>query len=84
MPVLSKHDWEGKTFDQTTLVPPLGSGPYKVNSFEVGRYVTYKLDPNYWGAKLPVNVGTNNWGVQRFDYYKDPECRADRLPRRRL
>jgi microcin C transport system substrate-binding protein len=70
--VLSKHDWEGKTFDQTTLVPPLGSGPYKVDSFEVGRYVTYKLDPNYWGAKLPVNVGTNNWGVQRFDYYKDP------------
>jgi microcin C transport system substrate-binding protein len=71
LPVLSKHDWEGKTFDQTTLVPPLGSGPYKVDSFEVGRYVTYKLDPNYWGAKLPVNVGTNNWGVQRFDYYKD-------------
>jgi microcin C transport system substrate-binding protein len=70
--VLSKHDWEGKIFDQTTLVPPLGSGPYKVDSFEVGRYVTYKLDPNYWGAKLPVNVGTNNWGVQRFDYYKDP------------
>jgi microcin C transport system substrate-binding protein len=69
--VLSKHDWEGKTFDQTTLVPPLGSGPYKVDSFEVGRYVTYKLDPNYWGAKLPVNVGSNNWGVQRFDYYKD-------------
>jgi len=70
--VLSKHDWEGKTFDQTTLVPPVGSGPYKVDSFEVGRYVTYKLDPNYWGAKLPVNVGTNNWGVERFDYYKDP------------
>jgi microcin C transport system substrate-binding protein len=69
--VLSKHDWEGKTFDQTTLVPPLGSGPYKVDSFEVGRYVTYRLDPNYWGAKLPVNVGTNNWGLQRFDYYKD-------------
>src|SRR6185437_12397703 len=71
LPVLSKHDWQGKTFDQTTLVPPVGSGPYKVDSFEVGRYVTYKLDPNYWGAKLPVNVGTNNWGVQRFDYYKD-------------
>ena len=64
--------------------PPVGSGPYKVDSFEVGRYVTYKLDPNYWGAKLPVNVGTNNWGVQRFDYYKDQNVALDRLPGRRL
>ncbi len=36
-----------------------------------GATSTYKLDPNYWGAKLPVNVGLNNFGVQRFDYYKD-------------
>src|SRR5215469_3369886 len=72
LPVFSKHYWEGKNFDETTLTPPLGSGPYKVASFEVGRYVTYKLDPNYWGAKLPVNIGTNNFGTQRFDYYKDP------------
>jgi microcin C transport system substrate-binding protein len=72
LPVLSKHYWEGKNFEETTLTPPLGSGPYKVASFEVGRYVTYKLDPNYWGAKLPVNIGTNNFGTQRFDYYKDP------------
>ena len=43
---------------QTTLFPPLGSGPYKVDSFEVGalRHLSSR-DPNYWGAKLPVNVG---------------------------
>ena len=82
--MLPKHYWKGKAFDKSTLTPPLGSGPYKVNSFEAGRYVTYRLDPNYWGAKLPVNVGLNNFGTQRFDYYKDPEHRAHRLPRRRL
>jgi microcin C transport system substrate-binding protein len=70
--VFSKRYWQGKAFDESSLVPPLGSGPYKVDSFEAGRYVTYRLDPNYWGAKLPVNVGLNNFGTQRFDYYKDP------------
>ncbi len=70
--VLPEHYWKDKAFDESTLTPPLGSGPYKVDSFEAGRYVTYRLDPNYWGAKLPVNIGLNNFGTQRFDYYKDP------------
>jgi microcin C transport system substrate-binding protein len=72
LPVLPKHHWQGKTFDETTLTPPVGSGPYKVDGFEVGRYVTYRRDPNYWGWKLPVKVGRDNFDVMRFDYYKDP------------
>jgi microcin C transport system substrate-binding protein len=72
LPVLPKHYWEGKTFEDTTLVPPLGSGPYKVESFESPRYVVYRRDPNYWGWKLPVKVGRDNYDVIRYDYYKDP------------
>jgi microcin C transport system substrate-binding protein len=72
LPVLPEHYWKDKKFDETTLVPPVGSGPYKVDSFEVGRYVRYKRDPNYWGAKLPVKIGRDNWDSIRFDYYKDP------------
>jgi microcin C transport system substrate-binding protein len=72
LPVLPKHYWQGKTFDETTLAAPLGSGPYKVESFEVGRYVVYRRDPNYWGWKLPVKVGRDNFDVVRFDYYRDP------------
>jgi len=72
LPVLPEHYWKDKTFDETTLVPPVGSGLYKVDSFEVGRYVSYRRDPNYWGAKLPVRIGRDNWDVIRFDYYKEP------------
>jgi microcin C transport system substrate-binding protein len=72
LPVLPKHYWQGKTFDETTLTPPIGSGAYKVDGFEVGRYVTYRRDPNYWGWKLPVKIGRDNFDVMRFDYYKDP------------
>ena len=72
LPVLPKHYWEGKTFEDTTLVPPLGSGPYKIDSFEAGRYVVYRRDPNYWGWHVPVKIGVDNYDTMRFDYYKDP------------
>lgn len=72
LPVLPEHYWKDKTFDETTLVPPVGSGPYKIDSFEVGRYVTYRRDPTYWGWKLPVKIGRDNWDVVRIDYYRDP------------
>src|SRR5258708_2299730 len=71
LPVLSKAWWSTRDFEKTTLEAPLGSGPYKVDAFEAGRFVTIKLAPNYWGAKLPVNVGRNNFGGTRIDYYRD-------------
>jgi len=70
--VLPKHYWEGRKFDEPTLEPPLGSGPYKVAAFEAGRWVELKRVPDYWGKDLPVNAGQNNWDVVRYDYYRDP------------
>ena len=72
LPVLPKHYWESKDFEATTLVPPLGSGPYKIEAFESPRYITYRRDPNYWGWKTPVKTGRDNFDVIRYDYYKDP------------
>ena len=73
MPVLPKHDWEGKTFDQTTLRPAARQRPLQGRfTSRPGATSPIELDPNYWGAKLPVNVGRNNFDMQRFDYYKDP------------
>ena len=71
MPVLSKAYWASRDFEKTTLEPPLGSGPYKVEAIDPGRSITYRRDPNYWGATLPVNVGRDNFGIIRFDYYRD-------------
>jgi microcin C transport system substrate-binding protein len=71
MPVLSKTYWTAHEFDKTTLEPPLGSGPYKVEAVDPGRSITYRRDPNYWGADLPVNRGRNNFDVIVYDYYRD-------------
>ncbi|WP_027172513.1 extracellular solute-binding protein [Methylobacterium sp. 10] len=76
--VLPKHWWtakdaEGRQRDvtQTTLEIPLGSGPYRLAKFEAGRSVTYERVPDYWGADLPVNVGRNNFGTMRNEYFRD-------------
>lgn len=71
LPVLSKAWWSSREFDKTTLEPPLGSGPYKIDSFEAGRYVTVRRVPDYWAANLPLNIGRNNFEVMRYDYYRD-------------
>jgi microcin C transport system substrate-binding protein len=71
MPVLPKHYWEGRDFEAPTLEPPLGSGPYRLKSFENGRSVTYERVEDWWGKDLPVNVGQYNWGEIRFEYFRD-------------
>ena len=54
MPVLSKAYWASRDFDKTTLEPPLGSGPYKIDAVDPGRSITYRRVPNYWAKDLPV------------------------------
>ena len=71
MPVLSKAYWSGRDFEKTTLDPPLGSGPYKIESVDPGRSINYRRVPDYWAADLPVNKGRNNVDVIRYDYYRD-------------
>ncbi|MBM3581908.1 MAG: ABC transporter substrate-binding protein, partial [Alphaproteobacteria bacterium] len=71
LPILPKHWWSTREFDKTTLEPPLGSGPYRIKSFEAGRSVTYERVRDYWGRDLPVRRGTFNVDELRYDYYRD-------------
>lgn len=73
IPILSKSYWEDREFDQTTLEPPVTSGPYKLKDFEPGRYVIFERDPDYWGADLPLNKGLYNFDVIRYDYVRDDD-----------
>jgi microcin C transport system substrate-binding protein len=71
MPILSKKYWEDREFGVTTLEPPVGSGPYRIERFEPGRFIVYQRDTDYWGKDLPVNRGLYNFGRLRYDYYRD-------------
>jgi len=71
VPVLSKAYWRKRDFSKTTLEPPIGSGPYKINSFEPGRFIVYERVKNYWGANIPLKVGTDNFDTIRYDFVRD-------------
>ena len=71
MPVMAEHLWKGKDITQPTLDVPEGSGPYKLGKYQAGRYVTLERVKDYWGEKLPINVGQNNFDTIRYDYYRD-------------
>jgi microcin C transport system substrate-binding protein len=71
LPVLPKHYWDGKDFTATTLEPPLGSGPYRVKSFEANRNVVYERVKDYWAASHPAQRGESNFDIIRYDYYRD-------------
>jgi microcin C transport system substrate-binding protein len=71
MPVLSRAYWSGREFDRTTLEPPLGSGPYRIEALDPGRAITYKRVEDYWAQDLPVNRGRFNYDRIRYDYYRD-------------
>ncbi|WP_376772709.1 extracellular solute-binding protein [Ancylobacter sonchi] len=73
LPIFSRAYYGTKNFEESTLEPPLGSGPYKVGRFESGRYVEYARVADYWGAGLPVNVGIDNFDVVRYEYFRDRE-----------
>ncbi|WP_026319053.1 extracellular solute-binding protein [Amorphus coralli] len=73
--VLPKHYWtaEGRDITAATVTPPLGSGAYRIKSVDPGRSIVYERVEDYWGADLPVNVGTNNFDEIRYEYYRDED-----------
>jgi microcin C transport system substrate-binding protein len=71
LPVLPKHYFEGRDFTRPLADAPIGSGPYRVASFELGRSITYERRPDWWAANLPTGKGTNNFDRVRVEYFRD-------------
>jgi peptide/nickel transport system substrate-binding protein len=71
MPVLPKHAVDVATFEETSMSPPVGSGPYRVSAVKPGASVTLTRNPDYWGRELPVNRGLWNFDEIRLDFYRE-------------
>ncbi|WIY51973.1 extracellular solute-binding protein [Devosia sp. YIM 151766] len=76
--VLPQHWWEGedangkpRNIAESTLEPPMGSGPYHLASFDPGRTITYERVEDYWGEDHPTNVGQNNFDTYKIEYFLD-------------
>jgi peptide/nickel transport system substrate-binding protein len=71
MAVLPKHAVDVATFEETSMSPPIGSGPYRVSAVKPGASVTLTRNPDYWGRDLPVNRGLWNFDEIRLDFYRE-------------
>ena len=71
LPILSATYYATRDFTETTLDPPLGSGPYRISKVRSGSSVEVERVTDYWAADLPVNRGLWNFDTIRVDYYQD-------------
>ena len=71
LPIFSKTYYAARPFEETTLDPPLGSGPYLVDQVAQGRTIVYRRNSDYWAKDLPVNRGRWNFDKIRFEYFRD-------------
>ena len=71
MSIVSEAYYRDHAFGETTMEPPLGSGPYRVAKVDPGRSVTYERVADHWAAQLPNNVGRFNFDTIVYDYYRD-------------
>ena len=71
LPILPKKYYETHEFDKTTLEPQIGSGPYKIKSFEQGRWIKFERVKDYWAKDLPIMKGKYNFDEIQYDYYRD-------------
>lgn len=71
LPILSSRYYRDREFAESTLEPPLGSGPYRIAEVKSGQSLTLERVAGYWAANLPANVGQWNFDRIRIDYYAD-------------
>ena len=71
MPVLSSKATDAAHFDETTLKPPMASGPYRVGAIDPGQSLVLERNPDYWGRDLPTRRGMFNFDRVDIDYYRD-------------
>lgn len=77
MPVFSRKWAAGTPFDKIQLVPPVASGPYLIDRFDVGRSISFRRNPAYWGSELPVRRGAFNFDRIVYRFYKDDVARLE-------
>ncbi|WP_255561730.1 extracellular solute-binding protein [Pseudohoeflea coraliihabitans] len=68
-PILPKHATDVDSFDQSSLDPPIGSGPYRVAAVEPGERITFERNNEYWAKDLPVKRGQDNFDQIVIEYF---------------
>lgn len=73
----ARPDGSHIAFDKLAFEPPIGSGPYLIDSYEPGRDIRYRRDPNYWAKNVASRRGMYNFDRIVFKLYSDDVARLE-------
>lgn len=79
MTIFPKHIYgaKGKSFGADFDDIAIASGPYTVEKYEYGKYITFKRDPNWWGNDIAINKGRYNFDRVTYKIYLDPVAQRE-------
>lgn len=77
LPVFSKKWGANTSFDRIQLEPPIATGPYLIERYDVGRSIIYRRNPDYWGTEVPARRGMFNFGRIVYRFYQDELARLE-------
>ena len=69
--ILPEHFWKNKNLQKDSSTIPLGSGPYRLDTYQEGRFLIYQKVNDYWGRHLAVSQGRYNFDTIRYEYISD-------------
>ncbi len=75
-PVFSKAWFEANELrlDEPIDVQIMATGRYVLDDFDFGRFVSYRVNPEYWAADINWMVGRQNFEAIRVEYFADSEA----------
>lgn len=79
MQVFSRKWVADSAFDKLTRTPPIGSGPYTVEKYRLGKDITFLRDPNYWAKDVSTRRGMFNFDRVTYKYYLDETVHLEAL-----
>ncbi len=77
--VFPKH-WVGEqNFEDTATKIPVGSGPYILESYDIGKKLKFKRNPDYWAKDLGIRKGMYNFDEVVYKYFRDSTIALEAL-----
>lgn len=78
LPVFSRQWFKpGQSLSDVAMTPPIGSGPYILKQYALGKSATYVRNPKYWATNEPVRRGMYNFDEVTIRYYRDETARLE-------
>jgi len=71
LPIFSRGWLSSEEFSESFRKEPIASGPYTIKTYEVGKYIIYERNQNYWAKNKPSRKYMYNFDQITIKYYKD-------------